>query len=215
MICIRPENAYYPLVPALENIWDRQIEPLYQAGKIQTERHLQAYLFMWLKSSLDETDWNIWVEPHFYFEDSELKHGKMYKPDIVVTHGNELAGIFELKFSPQQHNPEANLLAAERDIDKLSIYFLRASTFPEYDETGGDPKKKKPNRDIFLLELDPAEGSYRHEPIYRRTDETIFGFLGIARYGSREDVQRLEKYTDEDRLPKGRTILKLFCAGTH
>ena len=38
----------------LTDLWENTIIPLYEKGKIQTERHLQAYLFMLLKNRLAE-----------------------------------------------------------------------------------------------------------------------------------------------------------------
>jgi len=60
----------------LTDLWDNTIIPLYKKGKIQTERHLQSYLFMLLKNRLAEKvleEWDVWVEPQFYLKDDSKK----------------------------------------------------------------------------------------------------------------------------------------------
>ena len=52
------------LTEILTDLWEHTIIPLYEKGKIQTERHLQAYLFMLLKNRLAERvleEWDVWV----------------------------------------------------------------------------------------------------------------------------------------------------------
>lgn len=195
----------------LEEIWEQRVVPLYQKGKIQTERHLQGYLFMWLKEILaqePQDDWDIWIEPQFYFEDKNAKSvEKMYKPDIVVTKGLEIAGFFELKFSPQQHNIEKNFLATQSDIDKLVLYLSGKSTLPALDVAIKKPTPTTQNGDYFFLELDPQEGSY-WEPAYKRNTDTIYGFFGIARYGV-ESRRKLDMYAKE-KFQESRYRLKLL-----
>ncbi|HEY9054336.1 MAG TPA: hypothetical protein VIO60_05910 [Rectinemataceae bacterium] len=113
----------------------------------------------------------------------------MYKPDIVLTKGNDIAGFIELKFSPQQHNAEKNIQAALDDIGKLDMYRDRDS-------------------DSFLLKLDPEEGSYC-EPAYLRRDNTIYAFLGVARYGDRAGEVLLEKNSPESEHRANKLVLLL------
>jgi hypothetical protein len=197
----------------IDEIWEQRVIPLYQKGKIQTERHLQGYLFMWLKEILAQepkSDWDIWIEPHFYLKDASKQpqdSGKIYKPDLVVTMGQDLAGIFEIKFSPQQHNIEKNLLAAENDIDKLVLYLTGKSTLPALDVAIKKPTPTTQNGEYFFLELDPQKGSY-WEPAYKRNTDTIYGFFGIARYEV-ESHRKLDMYAKE-KFQESRFRLKLL-----
>jgi len=172
----------------LGDIWEQRVVPLFSMGRIQTERHLQAYLFMWLKEGFNaepSDTWDVWVEPQFYFKDEEAKKKeKMYKPDLVVTRDSGIAGIIELKFSPQERNAEKNFQAALGDIGKLDTYRLGKSTWPKLDKPITGSVSQIQNGDYFLLELDPRDGRYR-EPVYSRTDCTLYAFFGVARYGER------------------------------
>ena len=197
----------------LEEVWNQRVVPLYKDGKIQTERHLQAYLFMWLKEWLGEESiwgWDVWIEPQFYFKEKDAKSGyKMYKPDIVVTKGTEIAGFIELKFSPQEQNIEKNLQSAKRDIDKLVKYHFERSVLPRMDEVIEKRILTKQNGDYFLLEINPQEGSYRQPPIYKRTPNTLYGFLGIAKYGKEPGEFAVHKYILKI-LSNAKYILKLL-----
>jgi len=203
---------YSSLKTILESIWDTRVKPLYKIGKIQTERHLQAYLFMWLKEELTKTpesDWEVWVEPQFYLATNyaqfvqDKKSSKLYKPDLVITEGSKIACFIELKFTPQQHNVEKNLQAAKNDISKLELYCNGVSTFPEV-EISTAVKDECGN---FFLELDPEGGWYRR-PVYQRSADTIYAFLGIARYGSTDGKQKLWEYLSE-KLPHSILVLKV------
>lgn len=191
----------------LESVWDTRVKSLYKLGKIQTERHLQAYLFMWLKEELTkapESDWDVWVEPQLYFKDKKTKSGeKMYKPDIIITKSTEIVGIIELKFSPQQYDIEKNLQAAMNDMDKLALYYNGLSNLPKSEQ----PLDMTDKCSNFFLELDPERGCYRR-PAYQRTVDTIYAFLGIARYGATGGKQRLWEYLSE-KLPHSNFMLKV------
>jgi len=200
------------LETVLEKIWEQRVVQLYQKGKIQTERHLQGYIFMWLKETLarePQSEWDVWVEPQFYFVDENPESfEKMYKPDIVVTKGTEIAGFIELKFSPQQHNMEKNLQSAIGDIDKLAKYCCGLSTLPEIGKAIVKPTPTKQNGNYFFLEIDPQAGSYL-EPAYQRTPNTIYEFFGVARYGN----EARDKLLNRDSIAtkqKSKNIIKLL-----
>jgi len=166
----------------LEEIWDNTIIPLYEKGKIQTERHLQSYLFMLLKNRFEEKvpkDWDVWVEPQFYLKDDSKKPDgeKMYKPDLVVTKGHDIAGIIEVKFTPQEAKQEKNLESAKRDINKLALYYKEQSKFPKSKLI----ENKKP-LEKFFLELSPLSGAYNKDatPYIRQP-----GFTQLALYSVR------------------------------
>jgi len=169
----------------LEELWVNKIIPLYEAGKIQTERHLQSYLFMLLKNRFTEqvhNDWDVWVEPQLYFKnevppdpkEKKYKEEKMYKPDLVITKGPIIEGFIEVKFTPQEGKWEKNCDAAYTDFEKLVIYSKGNSNFPQKDNPGN----------IFLLDLDPATGVYDNKKgtsAYKRVPErTKYFFLEIA-----------------------------------
>lgn len=159
----------------LAKLWNDTILPLYKMGKIQTERLLQAYLFMLLKNRFEEkvpNDWDVWIEPQFYLTPDASLGGKMYKPDIVITRDQDIAGIIELKFSPQEWNPEKNREAAKADVEKLILYKEGISVYTRTDPLG----------ELFLLELLPDQGSYNDTKVYQRAKNTLYFFLGIAHY---------------------------------
>lgn len=184
------------LLDILTELWDTTIIPLYKKGKIQTERHLQSYLFMLLKNRFTEKvleEWDVWVEPQFYFKDNSKKPNgeKMYKPDLVVTKGHEIAGIIEIKFTPQEWNSKKNLEAAKSDIEKLSLY--RSGNPKHANPRQGNPPVWEP----FLLNLFPNQGSYNKEKVYNQDDYTHYFFLGIAFYTREEKLEILKEVGEE------------------
>jgi|GEM_PF-5489055 len=192
----------------LKELWENTIIPLYKKGKIQTERHLQAYLFMLLKNRFEEKvpkDWDVWVEPQFYFWDKNAgKEGKekMYKPDLVITRDDKIEGILELKFTPQERKREKNRDAVLSDFDKLVLYGQGSSNFP-------DPTKA----DEFLLELNPCSGAYdtsdRSTRYKRDLKRTKYFFLGIAWFDGFDLEEALLKKAKEGEL-KGEFISLLY-----
>ncbi|MGB4571519.1 MAG: hypothetical protein WBH97_01720 [Rectinemataceae bacterium] len=174
----------------LTELWENTIIPLYEKGKIQTERHLQSYLFMLLKNRFEEKvpkDWDVWVEPQFYLWDESAGKEKMYKPDLVITKDYKIAGIIELKFSPQEWNPEKNLEAARSDVKKLILYEEGISKYP----------KSNPSGELFLLELLPNQGSYDDTKLYHRVANTLHFFLGIAHYTGDVATELRQKVKDK------------------
>lgn len=183
----------------ITELWENTIIPLYGKGKIQTERHLQSYLFMLLKNRLAEKVrevWDVWVEPQFYFKDSTKKPDgeKMFKPDLVITKNHEIAGIIEVKFTPQEAIPEKNLEAAKGDIKKLVRYYKEQSHFPKREPI----VYAEPFKTEFLLELDPASGAYNKmaTPYIRNPGFTQYWFLGIAQYKEIKIKELLCEFTE-------------------
>lgn len=170
---------------------------------------------MWLKEMLAtdlEAEWDVWIEPQFYLREpseSAESGGKLYKPDLVVTKGQNIAGFFELKFSPQQYSSRRNISAAESDIDKLLVYRSFYSDLPKEVEEDIVSYKIDKRGDGFLLNLDPRLGSYSYKYVYIRTLDTVFGFFGIARYGKPEDREGLDAYI-QSRLLRTDVLLKIW-----
>jgi hypothetical protein len=197
------------LLQLLTELWDNTIIPLYKTGKIQTERHLQSYLFMLLKNRFKEKvpkDWDVWVEPQFYFERS---HEKMYKPDIVITKGYDIAGILELKFTPQEGKSEKNKEAAEREVDKLEVYYKMQSNFPKR-EPIADPE---PYKTEFLLDLSPSSGAYNKNatPYIRQPGFTQYLFLGIAQYKEIKIKELLCEYAESKLIKEFSCLIHSNC----
>jgi len=92
----------------LIGIWETKMPIHFTDGILVYERQLQAFLYHYLYESLPE-DYTIWIEPLIY------KLGKI-KPDIVITRGNDIICVIELKFKPWEDSHY------KEDIHKLNKF---------------------------------------------------------------------------------------------
>ena len=100
---------------ALDDAWSKA-QRAFAAGRINTERTLQAHLFCSLQSQLPAAV--VLCEPQLNIDEYGLA-----VPDLVVLSGEELVAFVELKFAPH-HFP-----VFEGDLAKLAQYHRCSSSF--------------------------------------------------------------------------------------
>lgn len=139
----------------LTRLWHTRISEIYDSGQIATERALQAMLFRELDGN--GKDPTCWIEPTLWVQTTDRSHPTI-KPDIVVTEGEEIKCIIELKYFP---NKQVRL---SHDFKKLKDL--------------QDPDLQK--KEGYLLQIDPKTGKYDPER-FKIVDDTLFVMACIAR----------------------------------
>lgn len=121
-------------------------------GILCSERHLQAEMYFHLKSLLP--DHQIWIEPLFELEYENEKW--KIKPDILISHQDEIKSIVELKYVPFGD------AVFGPDIEKM--FWL----------------EKCKGKMMFRLKTDPATGDYTPDT-YKLSEDILSVFAVIAR----------------------------------
>lgn len=153
------------LLNTISGIWQNQIKQSYLDGLIPSERHLQAEIFYFMKLSLD--GYQIYVEPFEFKIKSnptttdvniieEYYPGQV--PDIIITKGNQIVAIVEVKYTPHSH------CEYKKDMLKLMRY--------------------QNYSDSFSLTVDTSRGEFDKINKINITNETAYLFLGIAKADS-------------------------------
>jgi len=108
------------LKKTLISIWQNDIKEKFEDGKLVYERQLQAEIYHLLENNLNKNgkDYDIWVEPVIYLDGTGIHKTK---PDLVITRGEDIIGVVELKFKPWEE------VDYKGDLDKL-IEFKKIST---------------------------------------------------------------------------------------
>lgn len=97
-------------IELLSNIWRNEIANEYLAGRITTERSLQAALYRFVRNQSPSTD--VFVEPIMMYYEND---GPRLRPDLVLAESDQISIVCELKFVPHWY-PEY-----ESDLDKLVL----------------------------------------------------------------------------------------------
>ncbi len=112
------------LKQSMISTWKNEIKKKFVDGKLVYERQLQADLYHLLKRQL-ENGYEIWVEPVIYMDQAKPPNKDsvlhMSKPDLIITKGEEIIAVIELKFKPWEE------VDYKGDLDKL-IEFKKIST---------------------------------------------------------------------------------------
>lgn len=87
------------LVEIISNIWNNQIKDYYMSGSISTERNLQAELYHQMRVNRGLQNYQIWVEPTFYFENKDLAMNHKI-PDLIITNQNKIESVIEIRYKP-------------------------------------------------------------------------------------------------------------------
>lgn len=153
------------MIPSFLNYFEmawRQIGTIYSAGKICSERHLQAELFHQLYSNaLFLEAYELRVEPCMYHYN--LKESKNmilgFTPDMLIVNSNyEILGCIELKYIPH------GFVRNKKDMTNMfKMWDLR--------QTGVTK---------FYLDTAPGSGDWNYEQPYMLGDEfhLIYGIIG-------------------------------------
>lgn len=121
----------YTMKEVIQKIWNSVLEGPFQDGMIGFERQLQGYLFYELINHLPHH--KIWLEPMVYLTGNRLD-GK--KPDIIITKGRKIVGVWELKFNPWGY------VHFKDDIQKL-LEFEKLGNTNETIPLSWPPKKNR------------------------------------------------------------------------
>lgn len=115
----------------LKETWRGEILERFKKGLIVYERQLQAELYFCLRNVLrEEEGYNIWVEPTL--NEEELSK---VKPDLIITHGDSVKAIVELKFMPWNWSePDSSDIQKMIKIEKTSCKEIILSYPPVYAE---------------------------------------------------------------------------------
>lgn len=155
----------------LTNLWQPRIANIYDYGQIATERALQAVLFRELDGN--GKDPTCWIEPTLWVQTESRPHPTI-KPDIVITEGEEIRCIIELKYFP---NKQVRL---NHDFEKMKDLY------------------QNPKTEGYILKIKPITGKYE-EMRYKIVDDTLFVMACIARKAWWKDNEDTEN-TDLQRL---------------
>lgn len=146
----------------LKELWQGAIQSEYNKGLIATERAMQAVFYSELRKALPEHE--CWVEPTFWVQ-TETKPHPFIKPDLVITEGDKILCIIELKHFPSGHD------GIKRDLAKLMDLSIH------------------PKEEGYLIKIKPETGKYTSAR-YKICSSTSFVMACIARkpWWGRNDV---------------------------
>jgi hypothetical protein len=89
--------------------WLNVINSEYCAGRINSERSLQGYLFAELRQQMRDDGRQIFIEPRVDL----AAEGRIVRPDIVICNANEVICVVELKYAPR------GKAATEKDMQSI------------------------------------------------------------------------------------------------
>lgn len=159
---------YEILKDALINGW-QQVEKVYRTGKICSERHLQAELFLALSNHQDfKNEYDIFIESNI-----QIKGFTSNKtPDVVITRRNEIIAFIELKYVPHDY------IKYKGDIEKLEkIHQSIVET-----KLLIDPKSGKYTNDIFTS----SKNTILAYGLFTRHDSAVFGELTDEKWNDKK-----------------------------
>ncbi len=153
------------LVNLIGDFWSTAIAEAYKAGKITTERSLQASIYMELRQRLPLL--NIFVEPAI---NNFASYNSGSAPDLIVCDENKILLVAELKFVPH------NYPHYQHDIEKLKAFFDSRSCAE------------------YRLSIDPKTGQFA-DNTHLATDQTTYAFFVVGRSDSaavyRQEIKSL------------------------
>lgn len=153
------------------------IEQVYKQGKLCSERHMQAELFHILHGDLNFTSkYQLFVEPNIYSTSDKFKAAKIHGiiPDIVITNGQSIACILELKYCPTGYIP------FEKDL----------ATFSKFHEHKG-------HSDVIYLTTNSLTGDYNYDIQYSICKDLILAYGIIANEYSYAITNAADIWTDK------------------
>ncbi len=139
------------LAQAIQDSWI-EIEKIYNAGKIPSERHLQAELFHILVSNEQFASRSqIFIEPNIYGASGNSKSYTLQGiiPDMLIVENQQVVCIIELKYCPSGY------IQYEKDLTTFSkFYKLKEESFKMFLQTepmNGDYKNLEYSINCDLL----------------------------------------------------------------
>jgi len=141
----------YKLKRHILSAWHTVIRDAYNIGLINSERALQHYFCIELKTELTKADWTrqIFFEPSF----SDLMSGKRHCPDVVICDSKKIVAVIELKFCPRGR-PETS-----KDMETLQWFASNCGTI--------ELKNKRHN------------GPVVPSPVYSMAEDAVLSWAGI------------------------------------
>jgi len=136
------------------------IEQVYKQGKVCSERHMQAELFHILLGDLNfANNYQLFVEPNVYSTSDKFKSVKIHGiiPDIIITEGQSIACILELKYCPTGYIP------FEKDLDTFSKFHQHKGHMGE-----------------IYFTTNPLTGDYNYDIKYSISKDLILAYGIIA-----------------------------------
>jgi hypothetical protein len=109
----------------LKSSWLNGVKNAYITGDLCSEKNLQAELYHQLKLTNWHKHYRFWVEPCLLFSDHHPELSYL-KPDLLISCGNEIVGIVELKYKPQS---ECHF---QYDLSKMRRFEVMSTNYALY-----------------------------------------------------------------------------------